>query len=339
MAVNYEEIRIAQSKFNKKYGTTFDIEVFEQQVNFLDSAVEGSNMDTVYRATMAELYDEAFNHFVNYSEDNEFSYSEILNEFERKIMSPFRVGLEQDDLDVPAPFGGRQKAEYINEAQQLIENMPNKTKASFNAKNYEEGKLTFDDVKKFSKRVMQKESATDRELNTMHSFANAIRERRRNHSWLWKLGHLATVISENSLLKKMDSFILDQCGVFGDKNSEDPNARNAYEQNKRGFEKGKYKPDVYPQYNKRYAKATGYGEKDRIEEVGTALKNDLDLMAEENYDVIEEQIFADDLSVIDNVNDNERVSVMDAAIFDENNNELSQMVEFKEENPLELNMK
>ena len=62
-------------------------------------------------------------------------------------------------------------------------------------------------------------------------------------------------------------------------------------------------------------------------------------MAEENYDVIEEQIFDDDLSVIDNVNDNDRVSVMDAAIFDENNNELSQMAEFKEGNSLELNMK
>lgn len=223
MAGSFEEYNDFVNTFNKKYGTNFSFEEYDNEQrrfdnfseNFLKGPVNGvSNEDNVYRKEFLKIYKQ-------YAESLIFEYSDILfttphyanfiNDFE-DLMDVYRSYCSSENRKAPSKLGGWKKGNDIIEA---MEGKVNEFTEGFSNKNdyvrneYLAGRMPLRKMRADLEKIKNSNYYTDKELGRIINYHNALEKIVQGHTaWSYiNLFRLGRTLAENREYKALNTFI------------------------------------------------------------------------------------------------------------------------------------
>ena len=223
MPVDYNLIERASTEFNAKYGLEFDIEAFEERVGAFEISSDGSAMDAVYDITVSEMMRRALGNVLDCKiggRSNPFSYTQMLIDFEEKIMTPYRNGRLSENRHAPSPYGNRPLSARTEAAFNYLHRTAGNSPTSvFALKRYDQNDLSFDDIKKHSENIMNNGEESIEKLRVLKDYQFALGDGYYK-SWLWKLFHLSRYLAEQKLAKTIEDYVEEKCTQYARINSD-----------------------------------------------------------------------------------------------------------------------
>ena len=116
--MDYEKILEAQRSFNEKYGVNFDIYEFEGAINGFTAFGDTVPADEIYKTKFIIQAKKAFANLVDNKLENGLDLGEMINDFEKMIMDPYREGC--DPAYATEPFGGWDAVGYLRSVNNFI---------------------------------------------------------------------------------------------------------------------------------------------------------------------------------------------------------------------------
>jgi hypothetical protein len=208
MAVSRQELEVAQAKFNKKYGVDFDIDEFDASISGLAEIGGIDNADQMYKMKFTELYKKAFENFVDRKIDGTFDFMEMINDFDKNIMEPYRNG---EGKKAPKPYGGWKVSGYLASVDTYLNDMP-LLKPLYAGQRYREGKLGTSDMRAYVNGLKKKDNVTPGELSTVDCYISALSEANENRSLIAKILNPIGLIIEKIHLWLFKSYLEKQTG-------------------------------------------------------------------------------------------------------------------------------
>lgn len=208
MAVNRKELEAAQAKFNKKYGVNFDIDEFDASISGLSEIGGIDNADQMYKMKFTELYKKAFENFVDRKIDGTFDFMEMINEFEKNIMEPYR---EEKGKGAPKPYGGWKVSDYLTNVDAYLNDMP-LFKPQYAEQRYRDGKLGMGDMRAYVNELKKKDNVTPGELSTVDCYISALSQANENRSLISKILNPIGLLIEKIHLWILRSYLEKQTG-------------------------------------------------------------------------------------------------------------------------------
>lgn len=208
MAVNRQELEAAQAKFNKKYGVDFDIDEFDASISGLAEIGGIENSNQMYKMKFTELYKKAFENFVDRKIDGTFDFMEMINDFDKNIMEPYRNG---EGKKAPKPYGGWKVSEYLASVDTYLNDMP-LLKPLYAGQRYREGKLGMSDMRAYVNGLKKKDNVTSGELSTVDCYISALSEANESRSLISKILNPIGLIIEKIHLWLFKSYLEKQTG-------------------------------------------------------------------------------------------------------------------------------
>ena len=163
---NRQAIETAQAAFNKKYGVEFNFDEYEGSVSCLDEGGGATSADEIYRVMFADLYKQAFANFVDRKIDKEFDFIQMLNEFDKSIMDPYRKECKTTETPAPKPFGGWTLSRYLTSVDNFLSDEP-LYKPQYATQRYNQGKLGLFRMRAYVNSLRSKENVSAGELSTV----------------------------------------------------------------------------------------------------------------------------------------------------------------------------
>ena len=181
-----EKIENAVSEFNKKYGVDFSITKFGEK---LGGKADAKAADKLYKTTFAGLYKKAFANFIDLKLGGKFDFAEMIRDFEKGIMIPYRTLRGAEKKIAPMPYGGWRGGEYLKTVSEYLNSQVPSRKSDFAADRYEKGELHLDDMKAHADQLTEGENPSLAQLSTLFCYAEALKEVHANRSFAWQLLH------------------------------------------------------------------------------------------------------------------------------------------------------
>ena len=211
MAVSRQELEAAQAAFNKKYGVNFDIDEFGASISGLSEIGGIDNADQMYKMKFSELYKKAFENFVDRKIDGTFDFMEMINDFDKNIMEPYREERKGEGKSAPKPYGGWKVSEYLASVDTYLNDMP-LLKPLYAGQRYREGKLGMSDMRAYVNNLKKKDNVTPGELSTVDCYISALSEANENRSLISKILNPIGLIIEKIHLWLFKSYLEKQTG-------------------------------------------------------------------------------------------------------------------------------
>ena len=208
MAINKQELEAAQAEFNKKYGVDFDIDEFDASISGLAEIGGIENANQMYKMKFKELYQKAFENFVDRRIDGTFDFMEMINEFDKNIMEPYREGEGKSALK---PYGGWKVSDYLTSVDTYLNDMP-LFKPQYAEQRYREGKLGMGDMRAYVNELKKKDNVTLGELSTVDCYISALTQSNNNRSLISKILNPIGLLIEKIHLWILRSYLEKQTG-------------------------------------------------------------------------------------------------------------------------------
>ena len=208
MAINKQKLEAAQAEFNKKYGVDFDIDEFDASISGLAEIGGIENANQMYKMKFKELYQKAFENFVDRKIDGTFDFMEMINEFDKNIMEPYREGEGKSALK---PYGGWKVSDYLKSVDTYLNDMP-LFKPQYAEQRYREGKLGMGDMRAYVNELKKKDNVTPGELSTVDCYISALTRSNNNRSLISKIINPIGLLIEKIHLWILRSYLEKQTG-------------------------------------------------------------------------------------------------------------------------------
>lgn len=208
MPNNLEKIEKAQSEFNKKYAVDFDIEAFEESMNFYDDMGTDLGLNNLYKQAFIPLYKKAFTNFIDGKIGKTFDVGVMINDFEN-IMEPFRDERSSKNKKSPAFCGGWTVKEYLNSMLKATEDVPD-NKLDYAAKRYSKGELRIRDMRAYAEDL--KKDPTAEKLATLHCYAESLMRANKERPLFWRAIFLFRHLAEQREAENFKKYIAEVTG-------------------------------------------------------------------------------------------------------------------------------
>ncbi len=223
MANNFEEYNYLVATFNKKYGTNFSFEEYDEEQrrfdnfsdNFLKGPVNGvSNEDNVYRKEFLKLYKQYMESIIFGYSKTFFTtpdYTDFINDFE-DLMGIYRSYCSDEKRKAPSKLGGWKKGNDIIKA---MEGKVNEFTDGFSNKNdyvrneYLAGRMPLRKMRADLEKIKNSNYYTEKELGRIINYHNALEKIVQGHTvWSYiNLFRLGRTLAENREYKALNVFI------------------------------------------------------------------------------------------------------------------------------------
>lgn len=211
MPLNRKKLEAAQAAFNKKYGVKFDIDEFDGSISGLAEIGGIENANQIYKMTFSDLYKEAFANFADRKIDGTFDFMEMINEFDKNIMEPYREECSADGKKCPNSYGGWKVSDYLASVDTYLNDMP-LFKPQYAEQRYREGKLGMSDMRAYVNDLKKKDNVTLGELSTVDCYISALSQANDNRSLISKILNPIGLIIEKIHLWIFKSYLEKQTG-------------------------------------------------------------------------------------------------------------------------------
>ena len=223
MAGNFEEYNDFVGAFNKKYGTNFSFEEYDEEQrrfdnfseNFLKGPINGvSNEDSVYRKEFLKIYKQYAESLIFEYSDTFFGtpdYTYFINDFE-DLMDVYRSYCSDEKRKAPSKFGGWKNGNEIIEA---MEGKVNEFTEGFSNKNeyvrneYLAGRMPLRKMRADLDKISKSEYYTDKELGRIINYYNALEKIVQGHTvWSYiNLFRLGRTLAERREFNALSTFV------------------------------------------------------------------------------------------------------------------------------------
>ena len=204
-------IEHAQQEFNKRYGVDFSIDEFDGTMSGFAEFGGGVNVNEIYRATFSALYKKAYANFVDRKIGDKFDFVEMINEFDKNIMEPYRAQCKNDNKTAPKPYGEWKVSDYLDGVSNYLDDIP-LFKPYYAAQRYSDGSLSISDMRNYINNLKKRDDVTVGELSTVDCYISALDTVSRQRSLISKILHPIRYIAEKIYLRSFTSYLEQKTG-------------------------------------------------------------------------------------------------------------------------------
>lgn len=206
-----QQIETAQAEFNKKYGVEFNFDEYEGSVSCLDEGGGATSADQIYRVMFTNLYKQAFANFVDRKIDKEFDFVQMLNEFDKSIMGPYREECKTTENVAPKPFGGWTVSQYLTSVDNFLSDEP-LFKPHYATQRYNQGKLGLFQMRAYVNSLRSRDDVSTGELSTVDCYMKAIEKSNSDRALIYKILNPVRLIAEAIMLRSFRSYLEQKTG-------------------------------------------------------------------------------------------------------------------------------
>ena len=211
MPIDFETIETAQVSFNTKYGVNFSIEEFDASISGFAELGGGIDADEMYKITFASLYQKAFANFIDQKLGKTFEFGEMIRDFDKSIMNPYRAECKKENKSAPKLYGGWTVKEYLESVDHSLDRVPN-GKLDFAARRYREGDLRIRDMRAYAEALKKEDSPSADRLATLYCYTHALSVINQERSFFWKATHLFKYFAEKREAKNFKAYLAEVTG-------------------------------------------------------------------------------------------------------------------------------
>ena len=206
-----QQIETAQAAFNKKYGVEFNFDEYEGSVSCLDEGGGATSADQIYRVMFTNLYKQAFANFVDRKIDKKFDFVQMLNEFDKSIMGPYREECKTTENVAPKPFGGWTVSQYLTSVDNFLSDEP-LFKPQYATQRYNQGKLGLFQMRDYVNSLRSRDDVSKGELSTVDCYMKAIEKSNSDRALIYKILNPIRLIAEAIMLRSFRSYLEQKTG-------------------------------------------------------------------------------------------------------------------------------
>lgn len=210
MSIDFEKIETAQDAFNAKYGVNFNIEEFDASISGFAELGGGVNADEMYKITFVSLYQKAFANFIDQKLGKTFEFGEMIRDFDKNIMDPYRAECKKENKSAPTLYGGWTVKEYMESVDHSLNSVPN-DKCDYATRRYREGDLRIRDMRAYDEELKKGVPSADK-LATLYCYAQALSRVNEERSFFWKVTHPFKFLAEKREAKNFKAYISEVTG-------------------------------------------------------------------------------------------------------------------------------
>ena len=211
MSKNRQQLEAAQEAFNKKYGVNFDIDEFSASIDGLAEIGNIAGADQIYKVTFSKLYKKAFANFVDRKIDGTLDFMEMINEFDKNIIEPYRKECSDEKKPAPKPYGGWKVSDYLKSVGEYFYDVPS-IKSLYAEQRYQSGELGMFKMRAFVNGLRQKENVTAGELSTVDCYLSALSSANKNRSPILKILNPVRFIAEKIFMWSFKRYLEQKTG-------------------------------------------------------------------------------------------------------------------------------
>ena len=208
--MDYEKILEAQRSFNEKYGVNFDIYEFEGAINGFTAFGDTINPNDIYKTKFIIQAKKAFENFVDNKLENGLDLGEMIKDFEKMIMDPYREACDPEYLT--EPFGGWDTAEYIRSLKNFVDGVPD-SKSVYAANRYKAGKLPIREMRAYANELKELDMPPVDKLSTLYCYAKGLEIVNQSRSVWWAMLHPIRFFAERREAKNFMEYVEEQKNI------------------------------------------------------------------------------------------------------------------------------
>lgn len=212
MADRFESCKNAVDEFNKKYGLSFSLDVFDIKASGPIGFGSDKALNELYRTTFAQQYAKVFGNCIDGIIDNQkVNPAKFFSDFE-KVMVGYRRVCKNEGLPYPAANGGwTEHTQPLECAAQAIASIPN-DKVEYAAQRYAAGELFIDDMKKYAETVNGMYSMIPREdrmqvMSTVRCYTDVLKKANESRPLIWKIIGFRKHFAERRAIKEFENYM------------------------------------------------------------------------------------------------------------------------------------
>ncbi len=203
--VDYDKIEEQQRRFNEKYGVNFDIYDFEGAINGFTAFGDTVNPNDIYKTKFIIQAKKAFANLVDNKLENGLDLGEMINDFEKMIMDPYREGC--DPAYATEPFGGWDEVGYLRSVNNFIQDVPG-NKSVYAAERYLAGKLPIREMRAYAEELKgSNETPTVDQLSTLYCYAKGLEIANQGRPGWWAVIHPFRFFAERREAKNFLKYV------------------------------------------------------------------------------------------------------------------------------------
>ena len=198
-----EKILRAEESFNQTYGVDFSIEKFEGKLDTLTDLREANGL---FVSAFIPLYKKAYGNFVDRRIGARFDFVEMIKNFEKSIMAPYRISREGAGKSAPSPYGALTVSEYLSSVKEFLDGLP-AYKTDYARSRYVGQELSIGDMRGLLSLVSGKSEVTDGELSTLDCYLGALSAEHTSRPLIDNLLHPLRYFDEQKCINELSSFL------------------------------------------------------------------------------------------------------------------------------------
>ena len=212
MSKKFDQIEKAQKEFNRRYGVDFDIEELDASLSGLSEFGVGVGVDNMYRMKFTSLYEKAYVNFIDRKLGDRFDFADMLNEFDKNIMEPYRALCAEEKSTPPKTYGGWRMSEYLASANRFLARVP-ENKLTYAKERYHGGKLSLSDMRKHVNDLKKKGNAvTKEELSAVDCYLRMLTEDQKGRTFAENFRHPVRYFMEWFSMSRLTKFLEEKTG-------------------------------------------------------------------------------------------------------------------------------